>query len=250
MAADMKSTPWADQPFKLITTPSKYKDVVSALVSCQLPTRLISRPQNSHSSVYCASEMAYSHNCLLRGLNSIMLQAPAITESGQSGYKSEDVQDLLFFVESWVKTVDHHHHTEETTMFPMIEEMAGSPGLLSGPQHQHEEFHDGLESLGQYAAKTQGSPADYKWETMKKIIDGFAPSLTQHLYEEIDVFLSFDRLDSAGLRVCWDKAEEVAKANGKIAFLVCHLILANSSITGRTNDSSQVRHLPLCSRLL
>lgn len=75
--------------------------------------------------------MTHSHNRLLRGLNAITLQAPCITSFSQANYNDQDVKDLLFFVESWVKMVDHHHRTEETCMFPEIEQLANEPGLLS-----------------------------------------------------------------------------------------------------------------------
>ena len=192
--------------------------------------------------------MAYSHNCLLRGLNAIVLQAPHVPSSQQPGYKAQDVKDLLFFIESWVKTVDHHHHTEETVMFPEIEKMAGQPGLLSGPQHQHEEFHDGLMQLRDSSAALQKTPQDWTWESTKATIDSFAPALLNHLNEEIDVFLAMDKLDSAGLRQCWDKAETAAKAAGKISFLVS--ILSIFCYPRYQLTRLAVRHLPLRSRNL
>ena len=165
--------------------------------------------------------MAFSHNCLLRGLNAIMLQAPHIPPSTSPTYSAQDVRDLLFYVGSWVKTVEWHHHTEETCMFPGIEEFTNEPGIMEGPKGQHEKFTHGLESLLRYAQETK--PEDYRWEGadgMKSIIDQFTPSLTKHLYEEIDVFLTLGRLDSKGLRAAWDAAEEVAKAKGKFYMLV------------------------------
>lgn len=166
--------------------------------------------------------MAYSHNCLLRGLNAIILQAPHIAPAGSPGYAEQDVRDLLFYVAAWVKTVEHHHHTEETCLFPEIEAFTGRPGLLNGPKGQHEEFRSGLERLLRYVQETR--PEDYRWEGgggMKSIIDSFAPSLTRHLYEEIDVFIQTLReFDSDGSRACWDKAEQVAKATGNISLLV------------------------------
>ncbi|KAI9705374.1 MAG: hypothetical protein M1820_005204 [Bogoriella megaspora] len=193
---------WADEPFSLIPTPSKTYDI------------------NSHSAIYCASEMAYSHNCLLRGLNAIILQAPHVPSSESPDYSERDVRDLLYYVASWVKTVEWHHHTEETIMFPGIEEFAQEPGLLQGPKSQHEEFTPGLENLLRYSLSTR--PQDYKWDGvggMKEIIDSFKLSLTTHLYQEIPVFLELRRLESDGLRKCWDVAEEVAKAKGKIYML-------------------------------
>lgn len=118
--------------------------------------------------------------------------------------------------------VDHHHHTEETVIFPGIEALAAKPGLLSGPAHQHEEFHGGLVKLREYAERVENTPEEYRWEDMKGMIDGFADKLVEHLREEVDVFLGFEGmgLDSAGLRKTWDEAERVAKANGEIALLV------------------------------
>lgn len=165
--------------------------------------------------------MAYSHNCLLRGLNAIVLQAPHVPTAGDPAYSAQVVRDLLFYVASWVKMVEHHHHTEETCIFPEIEALAGKPGLMAGPLEQHEEFTPGLERLLKYAEETK--PEDYRWEGeggMKSIIDAFAPSLTTHLYEEIDVFLGLGDLDSKGLRACWDKGEKAAQASGNIGMLV------------------------------
>lgn len=165
--------------------------------------------------------MAYSHNCLLRGLNSILLQGPHIASADKpSAYNAQTVHSLLFFIESWVKTVQWHHHTEETIMFPSISAMTGQSDLLSGAQHQHDDFHDGLIALGEMAKRLQSAPAEYRWTNVESVINGFAEALTTHLYDEIELFLSFERFDSDGLRKCWDQAEEVAKAKGRISFLV------------------------------
>lgn len=169
--------------------------------------------------------MAHSHNCLLRGLNTIVLQAPYVPSSDSPAYSAQDVQDLLFYVASWVKTVNWHHHTEETCMFPEIEALTGVPGIMEGPMHQHDEFHDDLNNLLQYAQETK--PEDYRWDGeggMKSFFDRFSPSLTKHLYEEIDVFLGLKEYDSNQLRKCWDKAEELAKGKGKLNMLVGYLI--------------------------
>jgi hemerythrin-like domain-containing protein len=165
--------------------------------------------------------MAYSHNCLLRGLNAIVQQAPHVPDISQPGYMVQDVKDLLFYVHSWTKTVDHHHYTEETTMFPLIEKLAGKPGLMSGPHQQHEEFHDGLVTLQEYAVSHNERPDEYQWSAMKAIIDGFAPTLFKHLTEEIDIILDLEKTcDSDGLRKVWAEAEAVAKANGNLSMLV------------------------------
>ena len=187
--------------------------------------------QSSHFSVYIASEMAHAHNAMLRGLNAIMQQAPHVPAAPEPGYMAKDVRDLLFYVASWVKAVEHHHHTEETCLFPDLEEFSGRPGLMQGPKHQHDAFTPGLERLLAYAEAT--GPEDYQWNGaggMKEIIDGFAEAMTKHLYEEIDVFLSLSDLDSKGLKEIMDKTEKVAKSNGKISLLVSQRMLLESRV--------------------
>lgn len=164
--------------------------------------------------------MSHAHNCLLRGLNAIMLQAPHIPSAGSPGYNESDVRDLLIYIQAWVKTVNHHHDVEETVMFTEIEKMAGGEGVFSGAVHQHHKFHDGLVDLLRVVEKMQTDLASYSWVNVKAVIDGFAPALVEHLRDEIGIILSLERLDSTGLSICWKKAEDVAKANGKISFLV------------------------------
>ena len=176
--------------------------------------------QNSHSALHAAVEMSHAHNCLLRGLNAIMIQAPHIPSAGSPGYNESDVCDLLIYIQAWVKTVNHHHDVEERIMFPSVEKMTGIEGLLSGALHQHHEFHDGLNDLLRLAEGMQIAPAKYSWVDVKAIIDGFAPALVKHLRDEIGIILSLERFDSEGLSSCWKKTQDVAKANGKISFLV------------------------------
>jgi len=212
MTTKPSAAPWADEPYKLLSTPP------------------LTTPA-AHYAVRCASGMAQAHNCLFRGLNAIVQQAPHIPEASKSGYNSRDVKDLLFYVEAWTMTVAHHHMTEETTMFPSLEKLAGVPGMMSGPKHQHEAFHDGLIELQNYAKKFGNRPDEYQWSAMKSIIDSFAPPLVQHLTDEIDVLLALEKTcDSEGLKKVWAEVEAVAKANGNMDMLydVFPLVLGTS----------------------
>lgn len=220
----MSDAPWANEPFELLIAPEMPNGAVSNnyLFQCfhQLYALKADIEQNSHYAFHAAVGMAHAHNCLLRGLNAIMLQALHIPSAGSPGYNESDVRDLLIYIQTWVKTVHHHHDVEESVMFPEIEKMAGDVGLFSGAVHQHHEFHDGLADLLRLAKEMQTDPAKYSWAKIKAVIDGFAPTLVEHLREEIGLILSLERLDSTDLGVCWKRTEEVAKANGKISFLV------------------------------
>lgn len=165
--------------------------------------------------------MVYVHNAIIRGLNSIVQQAPYVKTGNDPAYNRSDVQDLLFYVSAWVKMVEHHHWTEESFIFPEIEKFSGKPGSMDDSKHQHELFHGGLERLLAYTQAT--NPQDYCWDGpggMKEIVDSFGKHLMDHLYAEVEVFLAMGNLDSAGLRKTWDQGEAIAKKAGNLGMLV------------------------------
>ena len=165
--------------------------------------------------------MAHSHNCFIRALNSIIQQAPQIADASSPNYNENDVRDLLLFASSWVKTVEWHHHTEETCIFPLVSKLADTPYFFLGSKSQHDEFTPGLDKLLAYSQVTL--PEAYRWDGqggMKEIIDGFSEPLMRHLNEEIDILLTLKTVDSEELTKCWREAEKVAKGTGKIGMLV------------------------------
>jgi hemerythrin-like domain-containing protein len=166
--------------------------------------------------------MALSHNVLIRGLNAILQQAPHVRQAGSPDFRRQDVADLLYYVESWVRTVHMHHDTEEECMFPAIERETGTKGLFDHAEQQHAVFTPGMDKLLTYVRTT--SPEDYRWTGgMKEIFDSFSTPLTQHLYEEIDLFLGFDYLDSQGLLKGFDIGEEDAKGKANIMDMLVRL---------------------------
>jgi hemerythrin-like domain-containing protein len=73
--------------------------------------------------------MALAHNVLIRGLNSIYLQAPNI--------KPEDHSDFINYCKSWCQVLENHHTGEETTLFPQIEKITGEAGIMDVNVEQH-----------------------------------------------------------------------------------------------------------------
>lgn len=146
--------------------------------------------------------MSHAHNVLIRGLNSIYQQAPYVR-------KPQDIKDFLFFCVAWVKTVEHHHDTEENTLFPALQKFTQRPDIMEVNMKQHEAFHPGLHRMLEYATNT--SSEAYSWESLKAIIDGFAPALMTHLREEIPTLLGLDGHDSVELMKLWLETEETAK---------------------------------------
>ena len=166
--------------------------------------------------------MAHAHNTLLRGLNAILQQASNVPVATDANFNAQDVKDLLFYVQSWAKMVNHHHWIEESYIFPEVEKFTGKPGFMDHLKHQHELFHDGMEVLLKYSSETGAQ--EYRWDGpdgMKAIIDSFSGALTDHLYAEIDALLGMEEF-AEEMKETWAKSEAIAKQTGNIAMLVSY----------------------------
>ncbi|PYI09264.1 hypothetical protein BO78DRAFT_338026 [Aspergillus sclerotiicarbonarius CBS 121057] len=183
----MSSPTWADGPWPLIETPSKTKDV------------------SKHAAIYIANEMAFAHNSMLRGLNSIYLQANVS--------KPEGISDFLFFIAAWAGWVSHHHVLEEEKMFPGFERVIGISGLLGDNVDQHHAFQPLLKKLLTYAKET--TPAEYNASTVKGIIEEMAPPFREHLAHEIDSLSSMEPYDGPALLQVYKECETEAGTQDK-----------------------------------
>ncbi|KAJ5619688.1 hypothetical protein N7510_003672 [Penicillium lagena] len=168
----MASRAWADEPWPLIETPSKTQDV------------------STHAAIYIANEMACTHNCMLRGLNSIYLQAEQVE-------RPADIGDFLTFIKFWANWVSDHHVLEEEHMFPGFEKAIGITGFLGNNVEQHHAFQSQLKDLLTYGASTK--PASYDASVLREIIERMAPIFHQHLSNEIDSLLSMQPYNGEAL---------------------------------------------------
>ncbi|KAF1848856.1 uncharacterized protein K460DRAFT_261730, partial [Cucurbitaria berberidis CBS 394.84] len=123
--------PWANTPFELLPIPG-----TPGTQSCTNP-----------GIMSVVIEMANVHNMLLRGLNSIYLQAPKITQP-------TDIADLMLYIKAWADTVHIHHSHEELVLFPRLEELAKearvAEGLMDPNVDQHHLFEPKLAETAAY----------------------------------------------------------------------------------------------------
>lgn len=187
------SKPWADKPFALLTIPGQ-----PGAPSCSNPGVL----------AVCI-EMANVHNALLRGLNSIYLQAPYIKEPA-------DVADLMLYTQAWADTVHHHHSHEETILFLELAALAkdaGLPeGLMNPNEDQHHAFEPKIQETLAWVEEVRQGKKEYDLKTLLGLIDDFAPILTQHLHDEIDTLIKLDKCDGEKVKKAMsDTANEALK---------------------------------------
>lgn len=76
--------------------------------------------------------MALLHNCIIRGFNSIWLQAPHIKEA--------DKADFIGYSLTWFKFVKSHHDDEEDNLFNKVADILGDEGVWSQTHEEHGEI--------------------------------------------------------------------------------------------------------------
>ncbi|EXF82776.1 hemerythrin HHE cation binding domain-containing protein [Colletotrichum fioriniae PJ7] len=146
-----------------------------------------------------ASEMALVHNMIIRGLNSIYLQAPHV--------KASESKAFLKYILAWYSLLHVHHSGEEEQFFPAIDELSGQKGLMDGNVAQHKEFHDSLASFKQYVDTCVSGKDKMDSAKLVTLIDGFGDVLTKHLRDEIPSILEL-RVFGADKMASLEKAFE------------------------------------------
>ncbi|KAG6009139.1 hypothetical protein E4U21_003208 [Claviceps maximensis] len=161
------SAAWADFPIKLVGTPW-------------------ARTQKDDLLTTAATHMALLHNALIRGFNSIYVQAPLV--------QTDDVDDFIGYALTWHKFLVSHHDDEEEKLFPDMEgvlkddliwgDMKAEHGLRSS--HFSETFLPGLQAFSAHL-KTHNSTTGLSPTTLLAIMDSFREPLEHHLHHEVDV---------------------------------------------------------------
>lgn len=108
--APSAAQPWADTPIALLTTP-QYATKQTDLFTTG------------------ATHMALLHNAILRGYNSVYLQAPHV--------QAADKADFVGYSLAWHKFVVTHHHDEEQTLFPKVEDVLGDKTVFEETHREH-----------------------------------------------------------------------------------------------------------------
>ncbi|KAJ6526714.1 hypothetical protein B0H19DRAFT_544546 [Mycena capillaripes] len=156
-----------------------------------------------------AIEMSLAHNMFVRGLNAIHAQAERIPE--------DQVKAFAFFGLSYCGMVHHHHETEETYLFPMINNKLG-PNAMDPNVEQHHAFMDGLNDLEVYFQGVYAGNTQYNGPTVIEKLSSFADALVLHLNEEIAT------LEPSRLRAAFTK-----KDLAEVEAMTMKIILKNIS---------------------
>jgi hypothetical protein len=157
--------------------------------------------------------MANVHNMLIRCLNSICLQSPYVKEEA-------DIQDLLQYSLFWEKWLHGHHDGEENVFFPEVEKVTGQKGIMDRNVEQHHAFLPGIEAWTQNISACMKKEESQKFNAahFKRLMDGFAPQLVQHLAEEIPTLLALDKYDIEGVKKAWHMFDKHAQSEADTVY--------------------------------
>jgi len=125
--------------------------------------------------------MVLVHNILIRGLNSIILQAPHI--------QPEDEIAFCQYILHWSQFLEIHHSGEEKYFFPAVERLSGQKGLMTVNVNQHDKFHAQADDFADYAKACIAGTEKFSRQEVVKRVDSFAENLVTHLNDEIPTIL-------------------------------------------------------------
>lgn len=139
--------------------------------------------------------MALVHNCIIRALNSIYIQAPHI--------QPRDYKSFVCYSVATFEALSAHHDGEEKYFFPELERMTGEKGIMDGNVKQHEAFHDGFEAWGNWIKNLKAGNGVFESRRCIELMDAFLIPLATHLADEIPTLLGLskfgDKLDLKAL---------------------------------------------------
>lgn len=139
--------------------------------------------------------MAIAHNIVIRGLNSIYLQAPNVN-------LEQDIKDFTEYISIWTTVLRNHHFYEETLYFPWLEEDIGIEGYMGKNVEQHHAFEGGVKSFEEYNEAVREGNEQYSGAKIRSLIDAFGATLAEHLRDEITFF---EDLQEIGDKINWPR---------------------------------------------
>lgn len=153
-----------------------------------------------------ASEMTLIHNCLIRALNSIYIQAPHIPIT--------EFPNFISYCLATYQGLCKHHDSEETILFPAIEKLTGTTGLTTENVQGHRDFKEKLGSWGKWLESCHNKKNNFSAQICTSMMDDFMPLLAAHYAAEIPTLLALKRFDDKKIDLLALAKEEGEKVMG------------------------------------
>lgn len=76
-----------------------------------------------------ATHMCLLHNAIIRGFNTIYLQAPHIQDADKAAF--------IGYSQTWFRFVKSHHDDEEDNLFPKVQDLLGDDPVWTATHEEH-----------------------------------------------------------------------------------------------------------------
>jgi hypothetical protein len=177
--------------------------------------------------------MALVHNCIIRALNSIYLQAPFVP--------TREHQNFLAYAHATYLGLTMHHDGEEEMFFPELEKRTGEKGIMESNVQGHRDFDKQFDAWGKWLERCMASAKDKKEveqfdaSKCRAMMEAFMPPLSEHLADEIPTLLDLRRFPDLDLRqMMADEGEKIMGSMSKTdllpLFFVNHDVLFEGGI--------------------
>lgn len=151
--------------------------------------------------------MCLLHNAIIRGFNTIYLQAPYV--------KDADKADFIGYSQTWFRFVKSHHDDEEDNLFPKVQDLLGDEAVWKDTHEEHgnnnssrapgltltntryvESFLAGLAEFNTYIS-TLPSPTDLDSKKLLSLMDSFKDNFENHFHSEISTIAALSQHSKA-----------------------------------------------------
>ena len=143
------------------------------------PNAKVDFQDNDYFAQWFSTELTLIHNIIIRGLNSIWLNAPLVSPS--------DTKDFIGYGLACVSLLRAHNKTQEEAIFPKFQQKLDMrPNVV-----QHLAFENQLKELETYLLKVQSGVEPYDYERLLELRAALGSVLIQHLHDEVSFYSYF-----------------------------------------------------------
>ncbi|KAF2864909.1 hypothetical protein BDV95DRAFT_508236 [Massariosphaeria phaeospora] len=140
------------------------------------PSALAGGAKDQYTSV--ASDTALVHNCIIRALNSIYLQAPHVPIS--------EYRNFVAYCLAAYAGLSAQHSTTHNFFFPELERLTGEQGLMNGGNDaQLRAFERGFAAWGNWLKSVDARRNNFSQDMCRSMMEDFMAPLNAQLHEQV-----------------------------------------------------------------
>ncbi|KAG8865407.1 hypothetical protein FRB96_000297 [Tulasnella sp. 330] len=127
-----------------------------------------------------AIRMVIIHNVLIRAYNSMLHYSTQVSPDD-----AKRVSSFIRYCDVMNATLHEHHHVEESSYFPWLEERLGAGSMVANVEGHHA-FETPFKAFEELVASIRDEKAPFVPDEFRSAVYGFLPPLLDHLMAEVE----------------------------------------------------------------